>query len=83
MQDITRISPRPEGLTPEEIRQTLLESLRGRALRRVLILPPDYTRFHSGAGFITNVYYHALTEMGAEVDILPALGTHVPVTREQ
>ena len=83
MQDITRISPRPEGLTPEEIRQTLLESLRGRDLRRVLILPPDYTRFHSGAGFITNVYYHALTEMGAEVDILPALGTHVPVTRAQ
>ena len=83
MQDITRISPRPEGLTPEEIRQTLLESLRGRALRRVLILPPDYTRFHSGAGFITNVYYHALTEMGAAVDILPALGTHVPVTRAQ
>ena len=53
MQDITRISPRPEGLTPEEIRQTLLESLRGRALRRVLILPPDYTRFrprHARAG---------------------------------
>ena len=83
MQDITRISPRPEGLTPEEIRAALLESLRGRALRRVLILPPDYTRFHSGAGFITNVYYHALTEMGAAVDIMPALGTHVPVTRAQ
>ena len=83
MQDITRISPRPEGLTPEEIRAALLESLRGRALRRVLILPPDYTRFHSGAGFITNVYYHALTEMGVTVDIMPALGTHVPVTRAQ
>lgn len=72
-----------KGLTPEAIKEALLESLEGRALRNVLIIPPDFTRFHSNAGFITNVYYHALTDKGVNVDILPALGTHVPVTREE
>lgn len=72
-----------QGLTPEEIRAALLRSLEGRDVKKALIIPPDYTRFHSNAGFITNVYYHVLTERGARVDILPALGTHVPVTREE
>ncbi|MBR5410734.1 MAG: DUF2088 domain-containing protein [Clostridia bacterium] len=83
MNDITLISPREEGLTNEELKAALLQSLEGRTVRRALILPPDFTRFHSGAGYLTNVYYHALTERGAEVDVLPALGTHVPVTRAQ
>ena len=72
-----------QGLTAEEIRGELLRPLEGRELRRVLIIPPDFTRFHSNAGFITNVYYHALQERGCVVDILPALGTHEPVSREQ
>ena len=72
-----------QGLSREEIRAALLQSLEGRTLRHALIIPPDFTRFHSNAGYITNVYYHALTEMGCEVDILPALGTHVPVTQEE
>ena len=78
------------GLSPEEIRSALLESLAdwqaangGADPKQVLIIPPDYTRFHSNSGFITNVYYHALVELGCEVDILPALGTHVPVTAEE
>lgn len=72
-----------QGLSREEIREALLQSLEGRTLRHALIIPPDFTRFHSNAGYITNVYYHALCEKGCEVDILPALGTHVPVTREE
>lgn len=83
MKDITLIAKTDAGLTPEEIRSALLESLRGRDLKKVLILPPDFTRYHSNAGYVTNVYYHALTGLGAEVDVMPALGTHVPVTREQ
>ena len=81
--DIFRIADNELGLSAEEIKSSLLASLEGRKLSNVLILPPDYTRFHSNAGFITNVYYHALTDMGCNVDILPALGTHVPVAREQ
>jgi len=72
-----------QGLSLEEIRTALLKSLEGRTLRNALLVPPDFTRFHSNAGYITNVYYHALTDMGCEVDILPALGTHVPVTCEE
>ena len=71
------------GLSQEVIRNALVQSLEGRSVRKALIIPPDFTRFHSGAGYITNVYYHALTERGAQVDILPALGTHVPVTERQ
>ena len=83
MNDIYRLAEAETGLTSEEIKAALLASLEGRTLGKVLILPPDFTRFHSNAGFITNVYYHELTKRGAEVDILPALGTHVPVTKEQ
>ena len=83
MQDIYRIAAREEGLSEETIREALQASLFGRKLNRVLILPPDYTRFHSNAGFITNVYYHLLQDLGASVDIMPALGTHVAVTKQQ
>ncbi len=83
MNDIYRIAEADTGLTPEQIREALLASLEGRTLKKALILPPDFTRFHSGAGYITNVYYHALTEKGVQVDIMPALGTHVPVTETQ
>ena len=83
MQDIYQYANTDAGLSMDEIRVALLQSLEGRELHKVLILPPDFTRFHSGAGFITNIYYHALTDAGVQVDILPALGTHVPVTKEQ
>ena len=71
------------GLSREEIRAALLSAIEGRELKNVLIIPPDFTRFHSNAGYITNVYYHALSERGCNVDILPALGTHVPVTEDE
>ena len=81
--DIFRIAADENGLTNDEIQNTLLEALEGRTIRRALILPPDFTRFHSGAGAITRFVYHTLTERGAEVDILPALGTHDAMSREQ
>jgi nickel-dependent lactate racemase len=71
------------GLTSEEIREALLVSLEGRTLNHALIIPPDFTRFHSNAGLITNIYYNELVARGCEVDILPALGTHVPMTEEE
>ena len=71
------------GLTREELREALIRSLEGRTLKKVLLIPPDFTRLHSNAGLITNIYYHTLRERGCEVDILPALGTHLPVTQEE
>lgn len=50
-------------------------------LNRVLIIPPDGTRAHSLAGPITNLLYRMLQP--AEVKILPALGTHFPMTDEE
>ena len=72
-----------EGLSNDEIAKLLERSLEGRELKNVLIIPPDFTRFHSNAGYITQVYYRLLTERGVEVDIMPALGTHVPVSESQ
>ena len=72
-----------QGLSAEEIRGALIRSLEGKQPRKALLLPPDYTRYHSNAGFITNVYYHLLHDMGCEVDLIPALGTHVPVTQAE
>ncbi|MBR4518524.1 MAG: DUF2088 domain-containing protein [Victivallales bacterium] len=83
MNDIYRIAKTNNGLSPDEIRAALDEALAGRIVRKALLLPPDYTRYHSNAGFITNYLYHKLVEQGAEVDVMPALGTHVAVTREQ
>ena len=71
------------GLSVEEMRQALLQSLEGLTLQKVLLLPPDYTRFHSNAGLLTNIYYHVLTDRGVRVDIMPAVGTHQPVSREE
>ncbi len=58
----------------------LLHDLRQRApLRRVLLIPPDITRFHSWAGTLTCLLYHKLRDSAA-VAILPAVGTHTPMT---
>ena len=81
--EIFKTASRETGLTEEEIREALIASLKDKTIKKALILPPDYTRYHSNAGFITNVYYHLLKDAGAEVDILPALGTHVAVSLSQ
>ncbi len=57
-----------------------LQSYPGK-LDKVLIIPPDATRAHSLAGPITNILYHLLQP--AEIKILPALGTHVPMTAKE
>ena len=51
-------------------------------LRKVLLLPPDITRFHSKAGLITNLLYQALAPQ-AKVEIMPALGTHMAMSAEE
>jgi len=46
--------------------------------KKVLVVPPDFTRFHSRAGDITTLLYNYYKENLK--DILPALGTHSPMT---
>jgi nickel-dependent lactate racemase len=50
--------------------------------RRVLLLPPDLTRAHSGSGKITETLYKALAPY-SDVHVIPTLGQHVPHTAEQ
>lgn len=56
---------------------------------KVLILPPDFTRMYSGAGHITAVLssiFSDITEKtGTEIsiDVMPALGTHVPMSEKE
>lgn len=50
--------------------------------RKVLLLPPDFTRFHSKAGLIVQLLYKALSPQ-TQVEIMPALGTHVAMSPEQ
>ena len=55
-------------------------------LRKVLIIPPDYTRCYSYAGIITQIIYRMLEEKyegGIQVDVMPALGTHMPMSEEE
>ncbi|QDU60091.1 hypothetical protein Pan216_09280 [Planctomycetes bacterium Pan216] len=48
-------------------------------LNRVLILPPDITRYHSWAGKLTQLLYQSL-DSGAHVEIMPTIGTHFPMS---
>jgi nickel-dependent lactate racemase len=51
-------------------------------LRRVLLVPPDYTRIHSWSGELTCMLYQKLAG-NTQMEIMPALGTHSPMTETQ
>lgn len=73
------------SLTDEDLKSGLFEALKKVSpdsdINKVLTLPPDITRFHSKAGILTlaarDYYGDKLT------DIMPALGTHYPMTSEE
>jgi nickel-dependent lactate racemase len=50
--------------------------------KKVLLLPPDITRMHSGSGWITEEFYKIFSK-SAEVYVMPTLGQHVPHTEVQ
>ena len=69
-------------INSEEMRQGLFEALAKLGDRnKVLVIPPDFTRFHSKAGELTQYAYkyygNKLT------DILPALGTHFEMAKSE
>ena len=69
-------------LSPDEIRSILREVFDGMGpKRRVVALPPDFTRLNSFAGPITEMIYDYFGD--ALTDVMPALGTHSPMTPEQ
>lgn len=69
-------------ITPDEVRAILKSVFDGMGRkRRVLALPPDFTRANSYAGPITEMVYDYFGQ--ALTDVMPALGTHVPMTDQQ
>ena len=66
----------------EEIRAILTEVFdKMGEKRRVVALPPDFTRANSYAGPITEMIYDYYGDR--LTDVMPALGTHSPMTDEQ
>lgn len=71
--------------TIEALCARLIEEARERIngdLKRVLLLPPDLTRAHSGAGWITETLYKLLPE-DCDIHVIPTLGQHIPHTKEE
>ncbi len=65
--------------TGEELKLAVEQALSAfTGVKKVLVIPPDFTRYHSRAGEITRYVWEIF--QGKEVDILPALGTHFPLT---
>ena len=56
-------------------------------LEKILILPPDYTRKHSGAGQLSAILYFLLKQKyraeKSDIKIMPALGTHNQMTETE
>ena len=70
------------GIPDSQLRDALAQSVAGRPLKKILLIPPDATRAHSCAGKITAMYYEMLKGT-CHIDVLPALGTHEPVSRRE
>jgi len=81
MKDIIKTANSNNDVTNEEL-QSILDDVLNEAgkkpLKKILLLPPDFTRMHSGAGKITAMIYSKLKDT-VQVDIMPALGTHDPM----
>ena len=68
-----------EVLNRDALREGLYAALdRLGERKRVLAIPPDFTRFHSHAGMLTELAWERYQDR--LTDVLPAIGTHFPMT---
>jgi nickel-dependent lactate racemase len=69
-------------LSSHDLKQGLFEALGKLGNRKkVLAIPPDFTRYHSRAGLLTGHLYSYFREK--LTDILPALGTHTAMREDE
>src|SRR5450830_1021777 len=69
-------------LGPDDLKKGLFEALDKMGKKsKVLAIPPDYTRLPSRAGELTELTWEYYGEQ--LTDVLPALGTHSPMTQHQ
>ncbi|MDR1602230.1 MAG: lactate racemase domain-containing protein [Tannerella sp.] len=67
------------ALGGEDLKKAVFETFdRLGPKKKVLAIPPDFTRYHSRAGELTQYAYEYYGDR--LTDILPALGTHFPMT---
>ncbi|MBO7709975.1 MAG: DUF2088 domain-containing protein [Lachnospiraceae bacterium] len=72
-----------QGISSQELRDAVRQAAEQFPdAGKVLIIPPDYTRCYSFAGEITRYLYEYYQDR-AQIDILPGVGTHLPMTREE
>jgi nickel-dependent lactate racemase len=65
----------------EDLRKGLIEAFEKLGeKKKVLAIPPDFTRFHSHGGVLTRLTWEYYKEK--LTDILPALGTHTAMTEK-
>lgn len=70
------------NMSHEDLKRGLEEALlKLGEKKKVLAIPPDFTRFPSRAGELTEIAWQYYGDK--MTDILPALGTHTPMTDEQ
>jgi nickel-dependent lactate racemase len=80
--NLYQVGSESASLTKEDLRKGLYHALDQLGPRRkVLLIPPDFTRMHSRAGELTCMAYEYFGN--AVSDILPALGTHTPMTPDE
>jgi len=71
-----------ENLSAQDLKQGLYAALEKLGQRKkVLVVPPDITRLHSRAGELTEMAWQYYGDK--LTDILPALGTHRPMTEDE
>lgn len=69
-------------LTAEDIKKSLFETFEKMGKPgKVLAIPPDFTRYHSQAGYLTSLAYEYFGN--TLTDVLPALGTHAPMSERE
>ncbi|MGH9597201.1 MAG: lactate racemase domain-containing protein, partial [Edaphobacter sp.] len=69
-------------MSPAEVRSNLYKALDQLGSRRkVLAIPPDFTRMYSQSGLLTEQVWQYYGDK--LTDVLPALGTHKPMTEQE
>ena len=72
-----------KGISGEQLEKMLNDLLvQYPDAKKVLIIPPDYTRCYSYAGEITQLLYKKLSP-SAQIDVMPALGTHMAMNEDE
>jgi nickel-dependent lactate racemase len=82
--DLSLLDKDNAGLSYDTIAAMLRSYFQNSVVKgKILVIPPDQSRLHSGAGMITNIFWELCRETGLSMDVMPALGTHEAMTKSE